>query len=89
LDVIPVFVLTGQAGKRFHPLAFKIFAMAGATLLAVPLVLLLSSLQIGSKIRGIPQGAFFYAPTVCGMRHQDHLTGPTLLSPRILCHGAR
>jgi hypothetical protein len=61
-DVIPVFVLTGQAGKRFHPLAFKIFAMAGATLLAVPLVLLLSSLQIGSKIRGeednTPGGVF-------------------------------
>src|SRR5204863_683580 len=39
LAFIPVFALTGQEGKLFHPLAFtKTFAMAGATLLAVTLV---------------------------------------------------
>jgi Cu(I)/Ag(I) efflux system membrane protein CusA/SilA len=39
LAFVPVFALTGQEGKLFHPLAFtKTFAMAGATLLAVTLV---------------------------------------------------
>ena len=33
---VPIFALTGQEGKLFHPLAFtKTFAMAGATLLFV------------------------------------------------------
>jgi Cu(I)/Ag(I) efflux system membrane protein CusA/SilA len=36
---IPVFALTGQEGKLFHPLAFtKTFAMAGSTILAITLV---------------------------------------------------
>src|SRR5262247_676771 len=36
LAFIPVFALTGQEGKLFHPLAFtKTFAVLGATLLAV------------------------------------------------------
>lgn len=39
LAFIPIFQLTGQEGKLFHPLAWtKTFAMAGATLLAVTLV---------------------------------------------------
>ena len=39
LAFVPVFALTGQEGKLFHPLAFtKTFAMAGATMLAVTLV---------------------------------------------------
>ncbi len=39
LAFLPVFALTGQEGKLFHPLAFtKTFAMAGATLLGVTLV---------------------------------------------------
>src|SRR5512132_2468572 len=39
LAFIPVFSLTGEEGKLFHPLAFtKTFAMVGATLLAVTLV---------------------------------------------------
>ena len=38
LAFIPVFALTGQEGKLFHPLAFtKTFAMAGATFLSVTL----------------------------------------------------
>ncbi|HSF33753.1 MAG TPA: CusA/CzcA family heavy metal efflux RND transporter [Candidatus Tectomicrobia bacterium] len=52
LAFIPVFALTGQEGKLFHPLAFtKTFAMAGATLLSVTLVPVLCSLLIGGKIR--------------------------------------
>ncbi len=39
LAFMPVFALTGQEGKLFHPLAFtKTFAMAGSTLLAITLV---------------------------------------------------
>ncbi|MGD0206451.1 MAG: CusA/CzcA family heavy metal efflux RND transporter [Verrucomicrobiota bacterium] len=39
LAFIPVFSLTGQEGKLFHPLAFtKTFAMAGSTILAITLV---------------------------------------------------
>jgi Cu(I)/Ag(I) efflux system membrane protein CusA/SilA len=53
LAFLPVFALTGQEGKLFHPLAFtKTFAMIGATVLAVTLVPVLCSLLIGGKIRG-------------------------------------
>src|SRR5262249_59193750 len=53
LAFIPVFALTGQEGKLFHPLAFtKTFAMAGATLLSVTLVPVLCSVLIGGRIRG-------------------------------------
>ena len=39
LAFVPVFALTGQEGKLFHPLAFtKTFAMVGSTLLAVTIV---------------------------------------------------
>lgn len=44
---VPVFALTGQEGKLFHPLAFtKTFAMIGATLLGVTLVPVLCSLLV-------------------------------------------
>src|SRR5437016_2241978 len=53
LAFIPVFALTGQEGKLFHPLAFtKTFAMTGATVLSVTLVPVLCSLLIGGRIRG-------------------------------------
>lgn len=39
LAFVPVFALSGQEGKLFHPLAFtKTFAMLGSTILAVTLV---------------------------------------------------
>ena len=47
LAFIPVFALSGQEGKLFHPLAFtKTFAMVGSTLLAVTLVPVLCSLLV-------------------------------------------
>src|SRR5262247_112902 len=53
LAFIPVFALTGQEGKLFHPLAYtKTFAMIGATVLSVTLVPVLCSLLIGGRIRG-------------------------------------
>src|SRR5213594_1975725 len=53
LAFIPVFSLTGEEGKLFHPLAFtKTFSMVGATILSVTLVPVLCSLLIGGRIRG-------------------------------------
>lgn len=50
LAFIPVFALTGQEGKLFHPLAFtKTFAMVGATIMAVTLVPVLCTLLLGGK----------------------------------------
>ena len=47
LAFVPVFALTGQEGKLFHPLAFtKTFAMIGSTLLAVTLVPVLCSVFV-------------------------------------------
>jgi Cu(I)/Ag(I) efflux system membrane protein CusA/SilA len=53
LAFIPVFALTGQEGKLFHPLAFtKTLAIAGATILSVTLVPVLCTLLIGGRVRG-------------------------------------
>src|SRR5437764_906589 len=50
LAFVPVFALTGQEGKLFHPLAFtKTFAMIGATVIAVTLVPVLCTLLLGGK----------------------------------------
>lgn len=47
LAFVPVFSLTGQEGKLFHPLAWtKTFAMIGSTLLAVTIVPVLCSLLV-------------------------------------------
>ncbi len=47
LAFVPIFTLTGQEGKLFHPLAWtKTFAMIGATLLAVTLVPVLCTLLV-------------------------------------------
>jgi Cu(I)/Ag(I) efflux system membrane protein CusA/SilA len=49
LSFLPVFVLEGQEGRMFHPLAFtKTFAMAAASLLSVTLV----PVAMGVFIRG-------------------------------------
>lgn len=51
LAFLPVFALTGQEGKLFHPLAFtKTFALVGATLLAVTLVPVLCLFLIRGRI---------------------------------------
>ena len=53
LAFLPVFALTGQEGKLFHPLAFtKTCAVLGATLLAVTLVPVLCSLLLGGRMHG-------------------------------------
>ena len=51
LAFIPVFALTGQEGKLFHPLAFtKTFAVLAATVIAVTLVPVLCTLLLGGKL---------------------------------------
>jgi Cu(I)/Ag(I) efflux system membrane protein CusA/SilA len=52
LAFVPVFALTGQEGKLFHPLAFtKTFAVLAATMIAVTLVPVLCSLLLGGTVR--------------------------------------
>ena len=52
LAFLPIFQLTGQEGKLFHPLAWtKTFAMAGATVLAVTLVPVLCTLLVRGPFR--------------------------------------
>ena len=52
LAFVPVFALTGQEGKLFHPLAFtKTFAVLAATVVAVTLVPVLCSLLLGGRVR--------------------------------------
>jgi Cu(I)/Ag(I) efflux system membrane protein CusA/SilA len=47
LAFVPIFSMTGQEGKLFHPLAWtKTFAMVGATVLAVTLVPVLCALLV-------------------------------------------
>lgn len=52
LAFVPVFALTGQEGKLFHPLAFtKTFAVLAATVVAVTLVPVLCSVLLGGRVR--------------------------------------
>jgi Cu(I)/Ag(I) efflux system membrane protein CusA/SilA len=71
IGFIPVFVLTGQAGKLFKPLAFtKTFAMVGAAIIAVTLLPTLSFYLLRGKLR-LPDEMFasrflrkIYAPSI-------------------------
>jgi copper/silver efflux system protein len=50
LAFVPVFALTGQEGKLFHPLAFtKTFAVLAATLISVTLVPVLCTILLGGR----------------------------------------
>jgi Cu(I)/Ag(I) efflux system membrane protein CusA/SilA len=71
LAFLPVFALTGQEGKLFHPLAFtKTFAMVGATLLAVTIVPVLCSWLVRGPFH--PEGSNFV------MRPLLRMYGPVL-----------
>jgi Cu(I)/Ag(I) efflux system membrane protein CusA/SilA len=99
LAFIPVFALTGQEGKLFHPLAFtKTFAMVGATVLSVTVVPVLCTLLIGGRIRGEDANplmrplTWFYRPVLgWTLRHRTLtlaaaglvLAGALALVPRI------
>src|SRR5712691_6473136 len=52
LAFIPVFALTGQEGKLFHPLAFtKTFAVLAATIIAITLVPVLCTILLRGQLR--------------------------------------
>jgi copper/silver efflux system protein len=56
LAFVPVFALTGQEGKLFHPLAFaKTFAMVSATAIALTLVPILCILLLRGKFHSEDQ----------------------------------
>src|SRR5215217_6899021 len=64
LAFIPVFALTGQEGKLFHPLAFtKTFAVLAAAIISVTLVPVLCTLLLGGKFH--PEDA---NPVMRGLR---------------------
>ncbi len=53
VSFLPVFLLEGQEGKLFHPLAFtKTFALAGSALITITLVPMLMTLFMRGKIYG-------------------------------------
>jgi len=71
VSFLPVFLLTGQEGKLFHPLAFtKTFAMLGSAIVVLTLIPVLMTLLMHGKFR--PEDAnwltrFFkrlYAPVI-------------------------
>ncbi len=52
VSFLPVFLLTGQEGKLFHPLAFtKTFALLGSTIVSITLVPVLMTLLMRGKMR--------------------------------------
>src|SRR6266852_4404257 len=56
LAFVPVFALTGQEGKLFHPLAFaKTFAMASATAISLTLTPILCTLLLRGKFHSEDQ----------------------------------
>ena len=87
LAFVPVFALTGQEGKMFHPLAYtKTFAMVGAAFLSVTLVPVLCSFMIGGKIRAEESNflmrflVWLYRPfLLLALRHRLSTVGAALL----------
>jgi Cu(I)/Ag(I) efflux system membrane protein CusA/SilA len=87
LAFVPVFALTGQEGKLFHPLAFtKTFAMVGATVLSVTLVPVLCSLLIGGRVHREESNpvmrplVWCYRPVLgWALRHRFLTIGPAAL----------
>ena len=94
LAFVPVFALTGQEGKLFHPLAWtKTFAMVGSTLLAVTLVPVLCSLLVRGPFHGEDRNIVMrfllklYDPTLnWALKHRKTVIGAaaTLLALALL-----
>jgi Cu(I)/Ag(I) efflux system membrane protein CusA/SilA len=78
LAFLPVFSLSGEEGKLFHPLAFtKTFAMIGATVLSVTLVPVLATFLIRGRVHREEQNPVMrvarrlYEPVLTGaLRHK-------------------
>ena len=81
LAFVPVFALTGQEGKLFHPLAFtKTFAVLAATFIAVTLVPVLCSLLLRGRMHAEDANPVMrllkrgYAPVLRGALARPALT---------------
>jgi Cu(I)/Ag(I) efflux system membrane protein CusA/SilA len=87
LAFLPVFSLTGEEGKLFHPLAFtKTFAVIGATVLSVTLVPVLATFLIRGKVHReednpVMRGARrLYEPVLAAaLRHPARTIGAAVL----------
>jgi Cu(I)/Ag(I) efflux system membrane protein CusA/SilA len=92
LAFIPVFALTGQEGKLFHPLAFtKTFAVLAATVIAVTLVPVLCTILLGGRMHAEDANPFMrglrsiYKPALLtALAHR----GLTLATAALLLIGA-
>jgi Cu(I)/Ag(I) efflux system membrane protein CusA/SilA len=88
LAFLPVFSLSGEEGKLFHPLAFtKTFAMIGATVLSVTLVPVLATFLIRGRIhreednRVMRLARRLYEPVLAGaLRHKALTIGVAVLA---------
>ncbi|HEV8232613.1 MAG TPA: efflux RND transporter permease subunit [Thermoanaerobaculia bacterium] len=99
LAFLPVFSLSGEEGRLFHPLAFtKTFAMIGATLLSVTLVPVLATFLIRGRVHREEQNPVMrvarrlYEPTLAGALRHKKLTlgiaGGLFLVSLVLVSGA-
>jgi copper/silver efflux system protein len=80
LAFVPVFALSGQEGKLFHPLAFtKTFAVLAATVIAVTLVPVLCSLLLGGTFRSEDAN-----PVMRGLRRLYQPALETALAHRVV-----
>ena len=84
LAFVPVFALTGQEGKLFHPLAFtKTFAVLAATVIAVTLVPVLCTYLLGGRLH--PEEA---NPVMRGLRRLYRPVLDAALAHRVATLGA-
>src|SRR4051794_26965940 len=84
LAFVPVFALTGQEGKLFHPLAFtKTFAVLAATVIAVTLVPVLCTVLLGGRLH--PEQA---NPLMRGLRRLYRPILDAALAHRVATLGA-
>ena len=81
LSFVPVFLLEGQEGKLFHPLAFtKTFSMMGSAMIAITLVPVLMYYFMRGKMRpesANPVSTFFiklYSPVIRWVLHWKKTT---------------
>ena len=93
LAFIPVFALTGQEGKLFHPLAFtKTFAVLAATVIAVTLVPVLCTLaarrQVPSRKTQTPSCVCCARSTGRCCRARSACRGSSLATAAVLFVGA-
>jgi copper/silver efflux system protein len=92
LAFIPVFALTAQEGKLFHPLAFtKTFAVLAATVIAVTLVPVLCTVLLGGRFHAEDANPVMrlllriYEPV---LRHALDYRGLTVAAAAVLFAGA-